>query len=209
MHLLSITTGLAAPLETALGKVMSGYVKTPVDGGRATVRPLGIAGDEQVDLSVHGGLTKAVYVYPSEHYAIWNTLRRQALRPEGSVAQAGHIPWPDLPDLPWGALGENLTISGLTEKDVWVGDRLRFGDVELLVTESRQPCYKFAATMGFKHAPKLMVQMGCSGWYCQVMRPGELAVGEDFQLVPGDRMMRISEQFQHVTRKQRAGFGLA
>ncbi|WP_085317305.1 MOSC domain-containing protein [Derxia lacustris] len=209
MHLLSISAGRAAPLETAHGKVMSAYVKTPVEGGRSTVRPLGIEGDEQVDLSVHGGLGKAVYVYPSEHYALWNTMRRQALRPEGRVMEAGVIPYAELPDLPWGALGENLTIAGLLESEVWIGDRMRFGEVELVVTEPRQPCYKFAAAMGFKHAPKMMVQAGVCGWYCEVRRSGELAAGESFELIAGDRVLTITEQFALTTRKQRAGFGLA
>ncbi|WP_034411872.1 MOSC domain-containing protein [Derxia gummosa] len=209
MHLLSICTGLAAPLETPKGKVMSAFVKTPVAGGRAQVRPLGIEGDEQVDLSVHGGLGKAVYVYPSEHYTLWNTMRRQALRPEGRVIQEGHIPFADIPDLPWGAVGENLTIAGLLENEIWIGDRMRFGEVELVVTEPRQPCYKFAAAMGFKHAPKMMVQAGCCGWYCEVRRTGELAVGESFELIAGDRYVTITEQFALATRKQRAGFGLA
>ena len=119
-RLLSINTARASHLTIEGRQVLSGIGKRSVSSleapERLAVKPLGIDGDEQVDNSAHGGLSKAVYAYPSEHYPFWQTVR----------AQAQVAGW-DAP-LPHGMMGENLTISGLTESDVWVGDVLRFPD---------------------------------------------------------------------------------
>ena len=122
--------------------VMSAFGKRAVSGP-VGVGPLGLVGDEQADLTVHGGLAKAVYAYPAEHYPFWEQARREAGVPAG--ADAGLLDAP----LPSGALGENLTVEGLHESEVWVGDRLLLPDCELVVSEPRQPCYKFVAAMGF------------------------------------------------------------
>lgn len=148
------------------------------------VRPLGLTGDEQADLSVHGGLAKAVYAYPSEHYTFWREAR----------AQAGLN---DIDDaLPWGSMGENLSLQGLLESDVWVGDVLKFPNCALRVTQPREPCYKFNAAMGFNQASKLMAQQGCCGFYLAVDEPGTLQAGEAFELVPGQRSLGIPEAFR-------------
>lgn len=148
------------------------------------VRPLGLTGDEQADLSVHGGLAKAVYAYPSEHYGFWREAR----------AQAGLN---DIDDaLPWGSMGENLSLQGLLESDVWVGDVLKFPNCALRVTQPREPCYKFNAAMGFNQASKLMAQQGCCGFYLAVVEPGTLQAGEAFELVPGQRSLGIPEAFR-------------
>ncbi len=206
-RLVSINTGRAAPLRAGEREVMSGIVKRAVPSGRARVQPLGIEGDEQVDLSVHGGLAKAVYAYPCEHYAFWNTVRRQALREGGPARADGVLPYADLPDLPWGAMGENLTVAGLAEAQIHIGDVLRIGSAELVVTSPRFPCFKFAAVMGFAQAPKLMVQSGYCGWYLEVRTPGEIAVDDIITLRPGDRerSLSIAEQFKLHTRRERAG----
>jgi MOSC domain-containing protein YiiM len=148
------------------------------------VMPLGLTGDEQADLSVHGGLAKAVYAYPSEHYAFWHEAR----------AQQGLTAIDDA--LPWGSLGENLTLAGLLETDVWVGDVLRFTNCALRVTQPREPCYKFNAAMGFSQASRLMAQQGCCGFYLAVDEPGTLQAGEAFELVPGQRSLGIPEAFR-------------
>lgn len=148
------------------------------------VMPLGLTGDEQADLSVHGGLAKAVYAYPSEHYAFWREAR----------AQQGLTAIDDA--LPWGSLGENLTLAGLLETDVWVGDVLRFANCALRVTQPREPCYKFNAAMGFSQASRLMAQQGCCGFYLAVDEPGTLQAGEAFELVPGQRSLGIPEAFR-------------
>jgi MOSC domain-containing protein YiiM len=148
------------------------------------VQALGLAGDEQADLSVHGGLAKAVYAYPAEHYAFWRTVR----------AQAGVAPWQQA--LAPGSLGENLTLEGLLESQAWIGDVLRFADCALAVSEPRLPCYKFNARMGFAQAASLMQQSGWCGCYLAVREPGSIEAGETFRIEPGPREVRIDELFR-------------
>ena len=129
-HVLSVKVGLARRVKMGERNILTASAKQDVPGD-VPVMPLGLAGDEQADLSVHGGLGKAVYAYPSEHYAYWQNARRQA-----GLGQIDD-------SLPHGSLGENLTLSGLLETDVWAGDVLRFPACELRVTLPREPCYKF------------------------------------------------------------------
>ncbi len=133
---------------------------------------------------MHGGLEKAVYAYPAEHYAFWVEARRNA-----GVAGIDTA-------LPHGSIGENLTLNGLLESDVWVGDVLRFPDCVLRVQQPREPCYKFNAAMGFNTAVKTMAQSGFCGFYLSVDEPGTVQAGESFELLPGPRHMRIPERFQ-------------
>ena len=184
--LLSLNTSRAHPLDINGRSVMSGIVKRTVDGPRAVGR-LGIEGDEQADLTVHGGLSKAVYAYPHEHYPFWQTVR----------AQVGVAPWDDV--LPYGALGENLTVSGLLETDVWIGDLLRFPDCTLAVSEPRYPCGKFNAVMGFKQAARAMVAQAWCGFYLAVRIEGTIRGGESFEVVPGPREVGIVELFRART----------
>jgi MOSC domain-containing protein YiiM len=129
-------------------------------------------------------LSKAVYAYPVEHYPFWRTVR----------AQARVAAW-DAPLAP-GALGENLTLEGVLEADVYVGDVLRFAGCELAVSEPRFPCFKFNAAMGFAQAAKLMQQSAWCGCYLAVRTPGTLRAGEAFELVPGPREVGITELFR-------------
>lgn len=181
-QLLSIQIAQAMPALINGRRVMTAIHKRAVTG-EVLAKPLGLVGDEQADLSVHGGLDKAVYAYPSEHYAFW----REAQREEGVS------PLDDA--LPWGSMGENLSLTGLLEADVWVGDVLRFANCALRVTQPREPCYKFNAAMGFNTASKRMAQQGCCGLYLAVQEPGTLSAGESFELVPGSRGLRIPESF--------------
>ena len=190
-QLLSLQTGRARRVAINGRSVLTAIHKQAV-AGPLPILPLGLQGDEQADLSVHGGLAKAVYAYPSEHYPLW-----QAARHAAGLS--------DIDDsLPWGSMGENLTLSGLTESAVWVGDVLRFAHCTLRVTQPREPCYKFNAAMGFNTAAKTMVQTGCCGFYLAVQKPGSLQAGEAFELVPGPRQMGIVESFQRkMHRHQR------
>ena len=152
--------------------------------GPVRVAALGLDGDEQADLSVHGGLEKAVYAYPSEHYAFWNAEREKA--------GLGGIDTPFV----HGAVGENLTLAGLLESDVWVGDVLQFAHCTLRVEQPREPCFKFNAAMGFNTAVRAMAQSGFCGFYLSVDEPGTVQAGESFTLVPGPRRVSIPERFQ-------------
>ena len=181
--LVSLNIAAARPLAIDGREVMSGIVKRGM-AGPVEVRAMGLAGDEQADLSVHGGLGKAVYAYPVEHYGFWQTVRAQA-----KVAAWGEL-------LPHGSMGENLTLQGLLETGVWIGDVLRFADCELAVSEPRFPCFKFNAVMGFNQASKLMVANAWCGFYLAVRRPGLLRAGEGFELIPGPREVGITELFR-------------
>jgi len=188
MKLISINLARTQDLQTLDGKTVASGIRKRSAEGPQEVRPLGLVGDEQADLSVHGGLSKAVYAYPSEHYAFWQTVRGQAKAPGWEQS------------LPHGAMGENLTIAGLLEKDVWIGDLLRFADCELLVSEPRFPCFKFNAVMGFNKAVKLMGESAWCGFYLAVKKPGQLTADESFELLPGPREVSITELFRAKIR---------
>jgi MOSC domain-containing protein YiiM len=190
-ELLSLNVSLARPMHIAGREVLTGIGKRPATG-RVAVGALGLAGDEQADLSVHGGPGKAVYAYPFEHYPFWQTVRAQARVAEWDAA------------LPAGSLGENLTLTGLLEDQAFIGDVLRFADCELAISEPRFPCFKFNAAMGFNQASKLMAANGWCGYYLAVRTPGTLAAGEPFELIPGPREVGITELFRaRVGRRPR------
>ena len=183
MHqLLSVQIGLARRVKIGERSVLTASAKQDVTGS-VPAMPLGLFGDEQADLSVHGGLEKAVYAYPSEHYAFWQIARQQA--------GLGRID----DSLPHGSLGENLTLAGLLETAVWAGDVLKFAHCELRVTLPREPCYKFNASIGFASASRLMAQSGFCGFYLAVQTPGELHAGESFELIAGRRSVSIPQLF--------------
>jgi MOSC domain-containing protein YiiM len=207
MRIIAISTGQVAPLFTAASgerveTVMSGIRKTPrstlAEPVRLDVAALGFAGDEQADLTVHGGRDKAVYAFPVEHYPVWHTMREQATK----------IGEP----LPFGFMGENLTIEGLLETRVWIGDVLviepalpaaastSVPPVRLRVDSPRFPCFKFNARMGFKHASKMMVQSGFTGFYLEVLQPGTVAAGDTFHVIPGAREVTVEESHRLRSR---------
>ena len=182
MQLLSVNLGQARPLLTGGRKILTAIGKRAVEGAVA-VKRLGLNGDEQADLSVHGGLDKAVYAYPAEHYDFWRQQR-----------QANGVSMFD-EALPPGFVGENLTISGLLEHEVWIGDELHFPDCVLRVTAPREPCFKFNAVMGYKEAAKDMAVAGCCGFYLAVDTVGTIQSGQSVELVPGRRGVSIAQSF--------------
>lgn len=187
MQALSVNTARTEHFVATNGERLVSAIRKRAREGRVAVGPLGLDGDEQADPSVHGGVAKAVYAYPQEHYAFWTTVRGQA-------QVAG--------DLQPGDLGENLTLAGMLENQAWIGDVLRFPDCELVVSEPRQPCFKLAAHLGFKHAVKMMAQSGYCGFYLAVKREGSIAAGERFELIPGPREVGLAELFKALMRKR-------
>jgi MOSC domain-containing protein YiiM len=159
VRITSVNVGMPAPLRRADGaEVPSGIVKAPV-AGRVHVGRVNLDGDGQADLTVHGGPDKAVYAYPAEHYPRWaEELARDDLRP-------GHF-------------GENLTVEGLDEDDVLVGDRFRMGTALLEVSQPRIPCFKLGIRMGDPGFLKPFLHSGRSGWYLRVLEEGDLAAGD-------------------------------
>jgi MOSC domain-containing protein YiiM len=188
MKILSVNVAAAQAMQINGRRVMTAIAKQP-QSGPVAYGNLGLAGDEQADPTVHGGLSKAIYAYPSEHLPFWRTVR----------AQAKAAGWQD--EVPHGLMGENLTLAGVLEKDLWLGDRLRFADGGVLVvSEPRFPCFKFNAVMGFAKAAKLMVESGYCGTYLAVLHPGALQAGEAFTLEPGPREIGLIEAFRNKTR---------
>jgi MOSC domain-containing protein YiiM len=153
--LLSVQTGRVAPLGPQ--EVPSGIVKTARTGAVA-VGPLGLDGDEQADLEVHGGPEKAVYAYAAAHFPDW-------------AARFPHLAFAG------GAMGENLTIAGLQEKDICVGDVHAIGTALLQVCQPRQPCFKFNL-LHDDLVSSAMIKSFQSGWYYRVLAPGALGAGD-------------------------------
>ncbi|APW40991.1 sulfurase [Rhodoferax koreense] len=182
IQLLGIQVGTARPLRAGHRKVSSAIGKTAVDGP-LLAGPLGLAGDMQADLAVHGGPDKAVYAYPAAHYAFW---RQQRLDHGASLFDE---------TLPHGFVGENLSIDGLLEDAAFIGDELHFPQCTLRITAPREPCFKFNAVMGFSQAAKAMVQSGRCGFYLAVTRPGPIAAGETARLVTGPRRTSVALAF--------------
>lgn len=187
MRVVSVNVASAQPVRIGDRQVLSAIGKRPASG-RASVHLLGLAGDEQADLSRHGGLSKAVYAYPEEHFTFWQTVR----------AQARVSLW-DEPVAP-GLMGENLTLAGLTEDRLWIGDRLELPDCVLAVSEPRFPCFKFNAAMGFEQASKMMTASGFCGAYLGVLQAGSVGAGDEIRIVPGPREVNLRELFRARTK---------
>ena len=166
MKLLSISVGLPREIEWKGKLVRTSIFKASVPG-RVRVSQLNLEGDQQSDLSVHGGIDKAVYAYPSEHYSFWRK---------------------ELPgmDLPWGVFGENLTTEGLLEEAVHIGDRFRVGSAEFAVTQPRMPCFKLGIRFDRPDIVKRFLHSGRSGFYFAVLKEGEVTAGDSIELLERD-----------------------
>jgi len=163
IKVLSVNVGLPRQMVSAGRTVTTGIFKTPV-AGRVKVHKLNLEGDAQADLSVHGGPNKAVYAYPSEHYAFW---KRE---------------FPGMA-LPWGMFGENLTLEGLLEDEAHIGDRFRIGTAVLMVTQPRTPCYKLGMKFGREDMEARFLASGRTGFYFAVIEEGEMGKGDNIKLI--------------------------
>jgi MOSC domain-containing protein YiiM len=166
VKVVSINVGRPREVEWRGKAVSTSIFKAPVTGP-VRVQRLNLAGDEQADLSVHGGVDKAVYAYPSEHYAYWRE---------------------ELPgiEFPWGAFGENLTTEGLSESVLRIGDHLSVGSVEFLVTQPRLPCFKLGVRFGRPDMVKRFHRSGRTGFYLAVVREGLIAVGDRIDVLSAE-----------------------
>lgn len=174
MKLLSVNAGLPREVQWRGKTVRTSIFKAPVTG-RVRVARLNVDGDRQSDLSVHGGVDKAVYAYPSEHYPFWrNELPGTELAP--------------------GAFGENLTTEGLREGAVRIGDRFRAGTAEFVVTQPRIPCFKLGIRFGRPGIVKRFLHSGRSGFYLAVVQEGEIGAGDPIELVAaGDGPITVAD----------------
>ena len=195
MRLLSISSGKVMPLfgshhpnysrvASAINKQSISNLASPTP---IEITRLGVAGDEQADPSVHGGIEKAIYVYPIEHYHFWNELLSRETK--------------KTVDLPLGAFGENFTIEGVLETGIFVGDQMQIGALQFTVVKLREPCFKFNAKMGYKGAAKAMLQSGFSGWYLRVNQSGTLSAGAEIEVLAGERLISIADQNQALFKR--------
>lgn len=163
---LCICTSMAKDVEWNGHLVSTGIFKRPV-AEKVTVRKLNIDGDEQADLTVHGGVDKAVYAYPVEQYKYWEK---------------------ELPGrkIEWGMFGENLTTSGFTEETLCIGDRLQIGTALFAVTQPRMPCYKLGIRLGDPGMVRRFYKSGKWGYYLSVLQVGEIETGNEIAHQGGD-----------------------
>ena len=173
MKLVSVNVGLPREVEWQGKRVRTSIWKDPVAGSVRVAR-LNLDGDQQSDLSVHGGADKAVYVYPSEHYDYWRS---------------------ELPDmeLRWGVFGENFTTQGLLEDEVYIGDRLRVGSIECAVTQPRMPCFKLGIRFGRADMLKRFLKSKRTGFYLSVVREGYVTAGDRIEHARQKDGVRVSD----------------
>lgn len=183
MKIISLNVGLPRLVLRDGEPVSTGIFKEPIDG-RVLMRTLNLDGDRQADLSVHGGPSKAVYVYPAEHYDFWKR---------------------ELPEmnLPWGMFGENLTTTGLLETEVNIGDTFRIGTAEVMVTQPRMPCFKLGLKFGRPDIIKRFLQSERTGFYLAVLKEGEVGAGDEFESWARDTHdVRVSDITRLYTREK-------
>jgi MOSC domain-containing protein YiiM len=183
MKLISVNVGLPREVTWKGKTVSTGIFKEPVSD-RVMVRSLNLDEDGQADLSVHGGLDKAIYVYPFEHYDYWRT---------------------ELPDteLTLGIFGENFTVTGFREEELNIGDRFQIGTVELMVTQPRLPCYKLGIRFGRPDMVKRFLASRRTGFYFRVLQEGEVVAGDSLVLVSrDDNNITVADITQLYTREQ-------
>jgi MOSC domain-containing protein YiiM len=155
MKLISVNVGLPREITVGGGQsVRTSIWKCPVES-KVHVFSLNLAGDQQSDLSVHGGVNKAVYAYPSEHYSYWRAQLPGA-------------------ELPWGAFGENFTTEGVLEDQTRIGDHIRIGSAQFVVTQPRMPCFKLGIRFNDREMVKRFLQSKRSGFYLAVTREGDV-----------------------------------
>ena len=167
MKVLSVNVGLPRKVLFNGQIVTTGIFKNPVNGP-VMVRKLNLDGDRQADLTVHGGVDKAVYSYPIEHYYYWRN-------------QFSNL------DFVWGMFGENFTTEGLMEDDVNIGDHFQIGSAKLVATQPRMPCYKLGVKFGTMEIIRRFLSSGRSGIYFKVLEEGEVQPGDDIKIVKKDK----------------------
>ena len=178
MKVLSVHVGSLQEMLRNGKKIQTGIFKQPTEG-RIEVKQLGLEGDQQANKKLHGGVYKAICVYPSEHYDLWKE-------------ELGN------PGLSFGDFGENLTTAGLMEGDICLGDRLRIGSVEMVVTQPREPCITLNARLDTKDLSARIRKSGRSGFYCSVEREGTIENGDSIEYISRDENKVSVSDFNRI-----------
>lgn len=183
MSILSLNIGQVREINRNGNIVSTAIYKTPVSGS-LQVHNLGIEGDQQANLKVHGGVDKAVYAYPSEHYDYWKKLLERE-------------------DLPYGMFGENLTVSGYLEDQVYFGDVFEAGSARLQITMPRQPCLKLNLKFEDNQMAKKFLASGRSGFYFRVLKTGMIKAGDQFTRIATSADQLSIREFNLVYNKEK------
>ena len=178
MKVLSVHVGSLQEMLRNGKKIQTGIFKK-LTGGPVDVKRLGLEGDQQANKKLHGGIYKAICVYPSEHYDLWKE-------------ELGN------PGLSFGDFGENLTTAGLMEGDICLGDRLRIGSVEIVVTQPREPCITLNARLDTKDLSARIRKSGRSGFYCSVEREGTIENGDSIEYISRDENKVSVSNFNRI-----------
>ena len=178
MKVLSVHVGSLQEMLRNGKKIQTGIFKQPTEGP-IEVKQLGLEGDQQANKKLHGGVYKAICVYPSEHYDLWKE-------------ELGN------PGLSFGDFGENLTTAGLMEGDICLGDRLRIGSVEMVVTQPREPCITLNARLDTKDLSVRIRKSGRSGFYCSVEREGTIENGDSIEYISRDENKVSVSDFNRI-----------
>ena len=163
MRVISVNVATLRTVPWRGRQVQTGIFKNPIQG-RVAVLSHGLDGDQQGDLQLHGGVDKAVYVYPKEHYEYW------------------HKEFPNLA-LPWGMFGENLTTEGALEDAMHIGARWHIGSAQFEIVQPREPCFKLGIKLGNPKVIKQFLASGRSGWYLKVIKEGEVGANDEIVLL--------------------------
>lgn len=177
MKLVSINVGMPKLVEINGIQVNTGIYKTP-QAGKVWLSKANLAGDGQADLTVHGGEFQAAYSYPIEHYTYW----------ENALGKS---------NLPYGTFGENFTVSGFLEHEVYIGDRFTIGDAIVEATMPRIPCFKFGHKIGKPDILPTFLASGRSGFYHKVIQEGYVQAG--------DNIVRIAHNPNSISIRQALG----
>ena len=178
MKVLSVQVGSLQEMLRSGKKIRTGIFKRKTEGPIKVTR-LGLEGDDQGNKKLHGGIYKAICVYPSEHYDHWK-------------AELGN------PGLSFGDFGENLTTAGLMEGDIYLGDRLRIGSAEIVVTQPREPCITLNARLDTKDLSALIRKSGRSGFYFSVVKEGIIKNGDSIEYVNRDENRVTVSDFNQI-----------
>lgn len=183
MKIASINISTIKTIDFNGKTVSTGIFKTAIDKP-VNVSRLNIEGDEQADLTNHGGEDKAVYAFSADCYDYWcKTLGKQTLPP--------------------GSFGENLTISGLDESQVHIGDQFIIGECILEVSQPRVPCFKLGIAMGNKKMPRLFIESNRTGIYFRVVKEGLIAKGDAVEHIPAqENLITVQSLFRAVFDKK-------
>lgn len=163
MKVLAISVSPPKAIATGKRTIKTGIFKTPVEG-RVRATQFGLDGDGQADREAHGGVDKALYVYSVDHYRFW----QQALQRT---------------QMPYGQFGENLTVQGMMDDQVHIGDQYRIGELLTQVTQPRVPCFKLGVRMNLPDFPRRFMRSGRVGFYLRVLQEGAIAAGDSIERI--------------------------